>query len=199
MMRPAALIAALLAPLPALAHHGMDGTTPRSLTDGLISGLAHPVIGFDHLAFLIAAGLLAAMLPFRSALGAIALFVGAGVAGALLHLSGISLGPVEAVVAASSIVAGLIVLRAEPGRLRPGLVGLGFALAGLFHGHAFAEAVLGAEATPILAYLAGLALVQFAIAAVVAILARDAVRLRRLGGAAAAVVGAAALALSVMA
>ena len=35
-----------------------------------------------------------------------------------------------------------------------------FALAGLFHGHAFAEAVIGAEASPILAYLAGLAVIQ---------------------------------------
>jgi urease accessory protein len=39
-------------------------------------------------------------------------------------------------------------------------VALPLALFGLFHGYAFGEAVLGAEATPVIAYLAGLAIVQ---------------------------------------
>jgi len=39
-------------------------------------------------------------------------------------------------------------------------VALLLALFGLFHGYAFGEAVLGAEATPVIAYLAGLAIVQ---------------------------------------
>ncbi len=45
---------ALLAPATAFAHHGMDGETPATLTQGLVSGLAHPVIGLDHLAFVLA-------------------------------------------------------------------------------------------------------------------------------------------------
>jgi urease accessory protein len=45
-------------------------------------------------------------------------------------------------------------------RVSAGALLAGFALAGLFHGHAFAEAVIGAEATPIIAYLAGLAVIQ---------------------------------------
>ena len=49
------------------AHHAMGGTTPQTLAQGLLSGLAHPVIGLDHLAFTVAAGLLAARLgPPRS-------------------------------------------------------------------------------------------------------------------------------------
>jgi urease accessory protein len=44
------------------AHHAMGGTTPQTLAQGLLSGLAHPVIGLDHLAFTLAAGLLAARL-----------------------------------------------------------------------------------------------------------------------------------------
>jgi urease accessory protein len=35
--------------------------------------------------------------------------------------------------------------------------------AGLAHGYAYGEAVIGAEATPLVAYLAGLALVQMAL------------------------------------
>jgi len=42
---------------------------------------------------------------------------------------------------------------------------------GVFHGYAYGEAVVGAEPTPIFAYLVGLALVQAAIAVAVAKLA----------------------------
>jgi len=38
------------------AHHAMGGTMPQTLAQGLLSGLAHPVIGLDHLAFTVAAG-----------------------------------------------------------------------------------------------------------------------------------------------
>src|SRR5918998_2047207 len=49
----------LVAATPALAHHPMGGTTPATLSQGLLSGLGHPVIGLDHLAALVAVGLLA--------------------------------------------------------------------------------------------------------------------------------------------
>jgi urease accessory protein len=55
---------------------------------------------------------------------------------------------------------------------------LGFALAGLFHGHAFAEAVIGAEATPIIAYLTGLAVIQGGLILGAMALAREATRAR---------------------
>ena len=45
-----------------------------------------------------------------------------------------------------------------------GLFAAIFAFAGLFHGHAYGEAVFGAEATPVIAYLLGFGLVQWAIA-----------------------------------
>lgn len=199
MSRFAILTLALLAPVPALAHHPMGGAIPQTAWHGLLSGIGHPVIGFDHLAFLVAAGLLAAMLPWRGAVLAVGAFVLAGAAGTALHLAGIGLGPVELLVAATSIVAGLVLLRGVPGPMRPGLVATGFALAGLFHGHAFAEAVVGAEATPILAYLVGLALAQGAIALGIAAATREAAMVRRLGGAAAALVGGVALAMAVMA
>jgi urease accessory protein len=35
----------------------MDGRTPTSFFEGLLSGLAHPVIGIDHPGFLIVAAL----------------------------------------------------------------------------------------------------------------------------------------------
>ena len=51
---PAALI--LFASGPASAHHAMGGKTPTTFAEGMLSGLGHPVIGADHLAFLIAVG-----------------------------------------------------------------------------------------------------------------------------------------------
>ncbi|MFN8984581.1 MAG: HupE/UreJ family protein, partial [Alphaproteobacteria bacterium] len=49
-----------LLPLPAAAHHPMDGAMPETLWQGFASGIGHPVSGLDHLAFLLAAGVLAA-------------------------------------------------------------------------------------------------------------------------------------------
>ena len=44
---------------PALAHHVMGGHMPVTFADGLLSGLAHPIIGFDHFAAVVAVACLA--------------------------------------------------------------------------------------------------------------------------------------------
>ena len=165
-----------LLPLPAAAHHPMDGAMPQTLWQGFASGIGHPVIGLDHLAFLLAAGVLAAALPRGEAFRAIAGFLAAGMVGLALHMAGIGLGMTEALVAASVLLAGLALLVAK--RVSARALLLGFALAGLFHGHAFAEAVIGAEATPIIAYLAGLAVIQAGLMLGAMALAREASRAR---------------------
>jgi urease accessory protein len=187
-LRLAILLA--LAPLPALAHHPMGGAVPSSAWEGFASGVGHPVIGLDHLAFLLAAGVLAATLGARRGAFAILAFVAGGFAGSLAHVAGIGFGPVEALVALSVIAAGGALLwRGVPAALVPA----GFALAGLVHGHAFAEAVIGAEPTPIVAYLAALALTQAAIGLGAMLVARrigaDASRLRVPAGALATLAG----------
>ncbi len=95
-----------------------------------------------------------------------ALFVLFGLAGTGVHLAGYDLSRVEVVIALSVIVAGALVLS----RRRPGLVALGlfFALAGVFHGYAYAESIVGAQSAPLVAYLAGLALTQFVVIMAVA-------------------------------
>ncbi|MBR0650867.1 hypothetical protein GXW78_14435 [Roseomonas terrae] len=188
MKRLAALLALL--PLPAAAHHPMGGETPATLWQAIASGIGHPVIGADHLAFLLAAGLLAAMLPLRAGVLAILAFVLGGFAGSLIHLAGIGLGPVEAVVAFTVLAAGVALLWA---RLPAAALLAGFAVAGLFHGHAFAEAIIGAEEGPLVAYLAALAVTQAAIGLGVMLLARRLApqwpRLREAAGAGVAVAG----------
>jgi urease accessory protein len=151
---------AVLAASSALAHHAMDGETPTTSMQGLISGLAHPVLGLDHLAALIIVGLLAA----RFASGSLALPVfwiaGMGV-GAFAHMRGIDLPGGELLVAGSVVLLGVI------GFLRPTLplpaLGALFGLAGFAHGHALAESIIGAEAGVVGAYLIGLVAIQAAI------------------------------------
>ena len=161
---------AIVAAAPAFAHHPMGGATPATFADGLLSGVGHPVIGLDHLAALIGVGLLAARfggwgvfaLPWAW-LAAMGVGVGA-------HLAGVELPFAEVCVALGVIAVGLAAA------LRPmlslGPAGLLFALVGFAHGYALGEAVAGAEATPVVAYLIGLVAIQATIATGVAVLTR---------------------------
>ena len=148
-----------LAPTLALAHHAMGGGLPEDAFDGLLSGLGHPVIGIDHLAFVVGIGVLSA----AAGLGAapVLAFVGGTLAGCLVHIAGASVPIVEAAVAMSLLVLAAILAvgrGAMPGRQ------LVLGAAGLFHGYAYGESIVGAEASALGAYLVGFALVQAAIA-----------------------------------
>jgi urease accessory protein len=166
-MRRFLALPALLIAWPALAHHPMGGEAPQTLVHGLISGLAHPVIGIDHLAFIVLVGLAAAAAG-RMVAGPAA-FILATMAGTGVHLAGISLPLAEIVIVLSILALGALLVS---GRAVTGPVALGgFALAGLFHGWAYGAAVIGSEPMPVVAYLAGFGAIQFAIAAGVARLA----------------------------
>ena len=145
---------------PAFAHHVMDGQTPVTFVEGLLSGLGHPVIGLDHLAAVIAVGLLASM--HRGGALLVIGFVLAMIGGAALHLRGATIPVAEALVALSVLLLGLTLLRhrhlAVPAALTL------FVLAGLVHGYALGESIVGAEPSPLAAYFVGLAVIQSAIA-----------------------------------
>ena len=152
--------AAYVFPTFAYAHHAMDNATPSTLFEGFVSGLAHPVIGPDHLLFVLAVG--AACYAFRLRAGTVAAFLAAALVGALAHLYSADAPYADAWVALSLIVAGALLLSGAR-YLRGGVAAGVFALAGIAHGYAYAEAIVGAEATPLAAYLAGFTLVQLAI------------------------------------
>ncbi len=156
-----ALLAASVAAIePALAHHPMGGVTPATFGDGLLSGLGHPIIGLDHFAAVVAVGCLAA--AHRAAVSLVLGFVLAMMAGVALHLSGPPVPGAEIVVALSVLGLGVLVL------MRRAMTGAAalvvFAAVGLLHGYVLGEAIYGAEATPLAAYLLGLAVIQGAIA-----------------------------------
>lgn len=156
-----AFLLALTIPIAAHAHHPMGGRTPETLWQGLASGLAHPVIEVDHLVFVLAAVVLAIVLDGGRARSPLT-FVAASLAGTLAHVAGVALPMGELWVAISLLaVTAWLWLRGRAG-LATGLTGF-CALAGLVHGYAYGEAIVGAEPTPVMAYLVGLSLIQTAV------------------------------------
>ncbi len=154
----AAGLLVVTAPGMALAHHMMDGQLPASLAAGLLSGLGHPIIGWDHLAFVVGAGVLSAV----AGLGAVPIlaFVLATLAGCLVHVAGADVPAAEAAIGLSLLA--LAAMVAWRWRARPAAAAA-LALAGLFHGYAYGESIVGAESTPLVAYLVGFAVIQAAI------------------------------------
>lgn len=173
------LLAGTAACLPltsALAHHPMDGQVPDSALDGLLSGLGHPVIEPVHLLFLLGAAALAGVtrVPTRTAILLLVLYVLASLGATALEVAPVGSAGLKLALAGSLLaLAPWLWLRRFPAAV--GAAALA-AVAGAAHGLAFAEAVVGAESTPILAYLAGLALVQSGLLAVVCIVLRRIVR-----------------------
>ena len=167
MLRKFAFAAAALAATPAFAHHPMGGMTPQTLSQGFLSGLGHPVIGLDHFAFIVAMGLAAAFTAHKL-LTPLA-FIAATVVGCLLAFSGVAMPAQEFVVAGSVALIGGAVLSGRSFGAAA-LLAL-FAVAGLFHGAAYAEAIVGADSAVVGSYLVGFGLIQYAVAAAVALAA----------------------------
>ena len=158
-LAPLTLISALL-PTVAHAHHAMGNRTPGNAFEGLISGFAHPVIGVDHFLFVIAIGVAAYYFGRRNATAVT--FIGATIAGTIIHLYKATLPYPDLWVALTLALLGVLFFRGP--RFLRSKAALGFfALSGIAHGYAYGEAIVGAETAPLVAYLAGFALVQFAI------------------------------------
>jgi len=157
-----------LAAFPAFAHHMMGGRTPSTFMEGLLSGLGHPVIGLDHLAFLVAIGVAVGVFGLNLLLPIA--FIVAMALGVLLHVNGAGLPGAELVVAASVLLAGGLLAWGRP--LPVAAWGALFAIAGLFHGYSLGESIYGADRSALGAYLLGLVAIQSLLAIGVALLVR---------------------------
>ena len=146
-------------PEPAAAHHVIGGMTPVTFTQGLLSGLGHPIIGLDHFAAIVAVGCLTAWQRQGPLL--IVAYVIAMIAGVAFHVRGLSVAGTEIMVALSVLVLGVALLR--PVLSAPPLFVL-FVVAGLINGYALGESIGGAEPAPLYAYFIGLAVIQIAVA-----------------------------------
>ncbi len=145
---------------PAFAHHVMAGRLPLTFAQGLLSGLAHPIIGLDHFAAVIAVGCLAA--AHRAGPALAAGYVLAMIAGVAGHMRGAGVPGAEILVALTVVILGMTMLRRQSPS--PAAALTLFALTGVVHGYALGESIYGAEASPLTAYLIGLAAIQTAIA-----------------------------------
>jgi len=140
---------------------------PITVLEGLLAGFRHPAVGLDHLTFMIVIGIAAALVPAGAVV--IAAFVVSSLMGVLIHAANFDFPYSEHAVTTSVMVAGVLLKRAA---------WLTFAIvAGLIHGYAFGETVLGADWPVIGAYMVGILGTITAIPVAVMLLASKAMRL----------------------
>jgi urease accessory protein len=180
---------ALLAPTTAFAHTGHGETV------SFLAGLQHPLSGLDHVAAMLAVGLLAAFKGGRALWLWPASFIGTMIVGSALGMAQVALPLVEPMILASVVVLGLLVALAVNLPIWLGAVVIG--ISALFHGHAH-----GMEAHGGLGYIAGFVAATAALhlAGIGGVLGLRSASLQpvvRVAGAACALVGA-SLALNVM-
>ena len=142
------MVALLWFPGIALAHTGIGETS------GLMHGLAHPILGVDHLLAMIAVGLWAAQMGGRATGLVPVAFVGAMILGGILGFFGLSMPFIEEGILLSVLVLGILIAAAL--RFSPlygaSIVGI-FAL---FHGYAHGTEM--PSAMGVVSYTAGFAL-----------------------------------------
>jgi len=126
---PAALLI-LLVPVAASAHTGIGGGW------GFVDGLTHPFRGLDHLLAMVAVGFWAAHLGGRARWQVPAAFVAVMAVSGSLAITGITIPFIEAGIAVSVLVLGLVIAlrRRFVTPLAMGLVGLFAAFHGFAHG-----------------------------------------------------------------
>jgi urease accessory protein len=136
---------------------------PTTLLEGFLSGISHPVVGLDHLTFMVMIGLVAALMP--SGLAVIASFVVASEIGIVIHAANYDFAYSEQLVATTVILGGLLLIAGYGSKP---FIWLPFAfIAGLIHGYAFGETILGANLDVTGAYILGVLGVIVAITAAV--------------------------------
>ncbi len=147
-----ALLTCLAAPV--LAHHpfGMGNNSDLSVFQSLLSGVAHPLLGPDHLLFMLGIGLVGLKKTKQWVLPLLAVGLGGS---ALFHLQPLPdlLTPwAEALVSLSLAIEGLIFLNLLSAKWLFPM----FAL----HGYLLGSTIIGSEPSPVIGYFCGLLLGQ---------------------------------------
>jgi len=142
---------------PAQAHHpfGLAEGSQLNGWQGLLSGMGHPLLGPDHLLFLLALAFVGLKRPRTWMVPLLAVGLAGSALAQVVSLPAAWAPGVEALVALSLVLEGLVALSVLPAAWLLPLFGLhGFLLGGM---------VVGAEPTPLLAYFVGLLLAQGAL------------------------------------
>ena len=136
----------------------------ETFAHGLLSGVGHPLLGFDHLFFVALAGIAAVFTGHR--LLAPLAYIAAMAGGCLVTALWTPLLASELIIALSLLVLGSMQLSGRQFDMRTILIT--FAGFGIFHGAAFAGSLAGQEAgfgvQVLVGYLLGLGMIQYAVA-----------------------------------
>ncbi|MCP5371397.1 MAG: HupE/UreJ family protein [Hyphomicrobiales bacterium] len=122
------VVAAVLAAGPAFAH------TQAGVAGGFFSGFSHPILGWDHVVAMVAVGLWGAFLGAPANWMLPVVFPLVMALGGALGVLGVPVPAVEAGIAASAVVLGLLIALAV--RLPLAAAGAIVAAFAIFHGHA---------------------------------------------------------------
>ncbi|NJN47875.1 MAG: hypothetical protein HC808_16925 [Candidatus Competibacteraceae bacterium] len=147
---------------PVLAHHPMGGQTPETALQGLLSGFGIPLsvwIIWPSSSSRVRGLRCESETTLRAAAG----FHPGNLAGTGIHLAALDIPYAESFVAGTVLLAGVLLIL--PGVAKTRLTALLFAIAGIFHGYAYGESIIGAEQTPLFAYLVGFAVIQYTLMA----------------------------------
>jgi len=144
----------------AYAHHLMGGEVPTTAWQGLLSGLGHPIIGIDHFAFIVGVGCMSHMVGRATLLPL--MFIIGSVLGCCVHVLGYTIPWSELAIAVTLALAAAVVGTRSTAPV--GALVTAITIAGAVHGYAYGESIVGAERTPLVAYIVGFALIQYGIA-----------------------------------
>jgi urease accessory protein len=153
----ALLLSLILIPGTAYAHDG--GALPFG---GFLSGLVHPVLGYDHLLAMLSVGILSAQIGGRAIWTVPATFVSVMALGGSLGFIDIGLQSTELGIAASLVILGSIIAAERKLPVLLAMAGVGFFA--VFHGYAHG-AEMPQTAEPVayaFGFLTGTALIHIA-------------------------------------
>ena len=167
------IIPLLLLGSPAFAHHpfGMGDSSQLTRWTGLVSGIGHPLLGPDHLLFLVAISFIGLKRPIAWILPMLAIGLGGSLISQFIPIPDAVAPWAEALVSLSLVAEGFIALSVAPATWLLPLFGL--------HGFLLGSTIVGAEPTPLLTYFLGLLIGQGVLLALVCSLSKTVIN--RLG------------------
>ena len=127
----ALLIACAISIIPSTVYAHEGGNMPLG---GFLSGLVHPVLGYDHLLAMLSVGILSAQIGGRAIWTVPATFVGVMALGGVLGLIDIGITITELGIAFSLVILGSVIASERRLPVLLAMIGVGFFA--IFHGYA---------------------------------------------------------------
>ena len=133
----------------AAAHHPLNGMPMETFGHGVLSGIGHPLLGSDHLAFIILVGLVSFAFIGRKRFTVPAVFAGGSLVGLIAGYAGLAGSFVEPGVMLSILLLGVCVASGWAKKLSFRSLLATICLSGGLHGIAFSGALIGVETTSV--------------------------------------------------